>query len=130
MGITVYGCEHGETVLFRQLASRLGVTVSVTDAPVSEANLELASGNRCISVGHKTQVSNSILLALRQAGVRYISTRSVGCNHIDVRWAESVGISVENVAYSPDSVADYTLMLMLMAVRNAKSTLSRVEVHD
>src|SRR6185437_13737538 len=87
-------------------------------------------GNRCISVGHKTQVSNSILLALRQAGVRYISTRSVGCNHIDVRWAESVGISVENVAYSPDSVADYTLMLMLMAVRNAKSTLSRVEVHD
>ncbi len=66
-----------------------------------------------------------MLLALRQAGVRYISTRSVGYNHIDVEYAESVGISVENVAYSPDSVADYTLMLMLMAVRNAKSTISR-----
>ena len=35
-------------------------------------------------------------------------------------YAESVGISVETVAYSPDSVADYTLMLMLMAVRHAK----------
>jgi D-specific alpha-keto acid dehydrogenase len=41
-----------------------------------------------------------------------------------------VGISVENVAYSPDSVADYTLMLMLMAVRNAKSTISRAQGHD
>ena len=51
----------------------------------------------------------------------YVSTRSIGCNHIDVQYAESVGISVENVAYSPDSVADYTLMLMLMAVRHAKS---------
>ena len=51
----------------------------------------------------------------------YISTRSIGDDHIDVDYAESVGISVENVAYSPDSVADYTLMLMLMAVRDAKS---------
>ncbi len=36
----------------------------------------------------------------------------------------------QNVAYSPDSVADYTLMLMLMAVRNAKSMLRRVDLHD
>ena len=47
-----------------------------------------------------------------------------------MRCAQSAGIVVENVAYSPDSVADYTLMLMLMVVRNAKSTISRVQVHD
>jgi D-specific alpha-keto acid dehydrogenase len=47
-----------------------------------------------------------------------------------MKFAESVGISVENVAYSPDSVADYTLMLMLMAVRGAASTISRAQVHD
>ena len=57
--------------------------------------------------------------------MRYVSTRSVGYNHIDMRCAESADICVENVAYSPDSVADYTLMLMLMVVRNAKSTISR-----
>lgn len=60
----------------------------------------------------------------------YISTRSIGYNHIDVEYAESVGISVGNVAYSPDSVADYTLMLMLMTVRNAKSIIRSVDVHD
>ena len=41
-----------------------------------------------------------------------------------------VGLTVETVAYSPDSVADYTLMLMLMAVRHAKSTFKRADVHD
>jgi D-specific alpha-keto acid dehydrogenase len=71
-----------------------------------------------------------MLLALSKAGVAYISTRSVGCNHIDCDYAESVGIVVETVAYSPDSVADYTLMLMLMALRDAKTVIRRADVHD
>jgi D-specific alpha-keto acid dehydrogenase len=130
MGITIYGCEQDEAALFREMAPALGVVPTITEAAVSEGNIGLALGNRCISIGHKTQVTNSTLLALSEAGVRYISTRSVGYNHIDVNYAESVGISVETVAYSPDSVADYTLMLMLMAVRHAKSVIRRTDVHD
>jgi D-specific alpha-keto acid dehydrogenase len=130
MGITIYGCGQDEAALFREMAPGLGVVPTITEAAVSEGNIGLALGNRCISIGHKTQVTNATLLALSEAGVTYISTRSVGYNHIDVNYAESVGISVETVAYSPDSVADYTLMLMLMAVRHAKSVIRRTEVHD
>ncbi|GAA4525501.1 D-lactate dehydrogenase VanH [Amycolatopsis samaneae] len=130
MGITVYSCEQDEEVLFREMAPRFGIVPTITDAAVSAANVELASGNRCVSVGHKTHIPNPTLLALSQAGVRYISTRSIGYNHLDVDYAESVGIAVGNVAYSPDSVADYTLMLMLMMVRNAKSIISRADAHD
>src|SRR4030081_411584 len=130
MGITIYGCGQDEAVMFREMAPRFGVKPTITEAAVSEANTELAFGNRCISVGHKTQVTNPTLLALRRAGVEYISTRSIGYNHINVKYAESVGVAVGNVAYSPDSVADYTLMLMLMAVRNAKSIVLRADAHD
>ncbi|GAA1341774.1 D-isomer specific 2-hydroxyacid dehydrogenase family protein [Streptomyces sanglieri] len=103
---------------------------TITKEAVSEANIDLAVGNRCISIGHKTHVTRATLSALSRAGVEYLSTRSVGCNHIDVSYADSVGISVGNVAYSPDSVADYTLMLMLMAVRHAKATVRRTDAHD
>jgi D-specific alpha-keto acid dehydrogenase len=130
MGITIYGCGLDEAVLFRETAPRFGVMPTITEAAVSEANIELAFGSRCISVGHKTQITNSTLFALGQAGVEYISTRSIGYNHINVNYAKSVGITVGNVAYSPDSVADYTLMLMLMAVRNAKSIIRRADIHD
>jgi D-specific alpha-keto acid dehydrogenase len=130
MGITVYGCGQDEAVLFRATAPRFGVLPTITAAAVSEANIELAFGNRCISVGHKNQVTEPILRALGRAGVEYISTRSIGYNHIDVEYAESVGVTVGNVAYSPDSVADYTLMLMLMAVRNAKSIVRSADAHD
>ncbi|GIF16309.1 D-lactate dehydrogenase VanH [Actinoplanes teichomyceticus] len=129
-GITIYGCGPDEAALFRELAPRFGVLPIITEAAVSEANVNLASGNRCISVGHKTQITNGTLLALSRSGVKYISTRSIGYNHIDVAYAQSVGISVGNVAYSPDSVADYTLMLMLMAVRHMKAMIRRADVHD
>ncbi|GAB2724833.1 D-isomer specific 2-hydroxyacid dehydrogenase family protein [Nocardia thraciensis] len=129
-GLTIYGCAADESVLFRKLAPRFGVLPTLTAAPVSESNVGLARGNRCISVGHKTRVTNDTLLALRRNGVEYISTRSIGYNHIDVEYARSIGISVGNVNYSPDSVADYTLMLMLMVVRNAKSVFRRAASHD
>jgi D-specific alpha-keto acid dehydrogenase len=129
-GITVYGCGPDEEILFREQAPRFGVIPTITEEAVSEENIELAFGNRCISVGHKTRIADPTLLALSRVGVRYISTRSIGYNHIDVEYAARVGISVENVAYSPDSVADYTLMLMLMSVRHAKATIHRVSSHD
>jgi len=129
-GITVYGCGPDEAAVFREIAPRFGVMPTITEAALSESNVEWVRGNRCISVGHKTRVTNSTLLALSLAGVAYVSTRSIGYDHIDVDYAESVGISVANVAYSPDSVADYTLMLMLMAVRNAKSVIRRTDTHD
>lgn len=129
-GITVYGCDPDEAVLFREAAARLGATPTIIAAPVSAANAGLASGSRCVSVGHKAQIPNPALLALSRAGVAYISTRSVGFNHLDVAYAASLGVRVENVAYSPDSVADYTLMLMLMAVRHAKAVVRGAEVHD
>ncbi|MEU0314868.1 D-isomer specific 2-hydroxyacid dehydrogenase family protein [Nocardioides sp. NPDC006273] len=117
-------------MLFESLAPVLGVSLTTTLEEVAADNAELARGNRCVSVSHKTPISNETLLALKRAGVRYVSTRSVGFNHVDVDFAASIGMTVGNVAYSPDSVADYTLMLMLMSLRGAKSTIRRSDAHD
>lgn len=108
LGLTIYGCERDEAALFDELAPRFGVVPTITEAAVCEGNVGLARGNRCVSVGHKTAVTNGTLLALSEAGVAYVSTRSVGHNHIDMSYAASVGITVETVAYSPDSVAGVT----------------------
>ncbi|MDR1530612.1 MAG: D-lactate dehydrogenase VanH [Clostridiales bacterium] len=130
IGITVYGCEQDEAEAFRALSPRFGVIPAITSAAVSEANALSGPRNQCISVSHKSEVSEPIILALKNAGVKYISTRSVGCNHIDTAAAAKMGVAVGNVAYPPDSVADYTIMLMLMAIRNAKSIVRSVERRD
>jgi D-specific alpha-keto acid dehydrogenase len=64
IGITICGCGQDEAALFREMAPRLGVVPTITEAAVSEGNIGLALGNRRISIGHKTQVTNSTLVAL------------------------------------------------------------------
>lgn len=130
IGITVFGCEPDEAHAFRTLSPDFAVLPTLISEAISADNAKLAAGNRYVSVGHKSEVSESTIRALKTVGVKYISTRSIGCNHIDTAAAQRMGIAVGTVAYSPDSVADYALMLMLMAIRGAKPTMQAVEKQD
>ncbi len=130
VGVTVFGCAPDEAAAFRELAPRFGIALTITEAPPTEATARLAAGGRCVSVSHKTRVPNAVLAALAGAGVRYLSTRSAGTDHIDVDVAAGLGIEVAGVSYSPDSVADHTLMLILMALRNARAQVIRTEAQD
>jgi D-specific alpha-keto acid dehydrogenase len=130
LGITVYGCEPDEADLFHEWSPRFGVVPTITGDAVSEAGVISVPGNRCISVGHKSEISRATLRALAEVGVEYVSARSIGLDHIDMRAAEDLGITVENVVYAPDGVADYTLMLILMAIRNAREIVTSADRHD
>jgi D-specific alpha-keto acid dehydrogenase len=130
VGLAVYGCEPDEAELFRGLGPRFGVRPTTTSDALSEANAMAVRGNRCVSVGHKSEIGARVLHALKDTGVDYISTRSIGLNHIDLDAAARVGITVENVTYAPDGVADFTVMLMLMAIRNAKATVTSANNYD
>lgn len=97
----------------------------LTKTPVSKENAFLAAGSECISVGHKTKVTKETLEELQKMGVRYLSTRSIGYNHIDTQAAKRLGVTIGNVAYSPEGVAEYTIMLMLMLLRKMPDILNR-----
>uniref|UniRef100_UPI001AD91F41 NAD(P)-dependent oxidoreductase n=1 Tax=Listeria valentina TaxID=2705293 RepID=UPI001AD91F41 len=64
------------------------------------------------------KVSTLLGYMQKELGVKHVSTRSLGTNHIDIAYAEHVGIQVESIFYSPESIADFTLALLLMMVRN------------
>lgn len=130
LGLTVYGCDRDEADLFNELCPRFGVVPSLTSEALSEANAISLPRNHCISVSHKFEISARLLRALKEAGVEYISTRSIGADHIDLHVADELGITVENVVYAPDGVADYTLMLILMAIRNVTEIVRAAEKHD
>ena len=127
MDITVFGCEPDEMEVFQKISYELGVTATLIKDSISESNAGLADGCYCVSVSHKAELSEPILLALKNAGVKYISTRSIGFNHIDIQAAGLLGMVVGTVEYSPGSVADYTVMLMLMLMRGTKSILRETQ---
>ncbi len=128
--LIVYGCTEAEAKVFKEVAMQFEVTVVLITEDISEDNACMFPGCSCISVGHKAKVSKPMIAMLKKAGVRYISTRSVGYDHIDMQAAKNMGIAVDNTTYSPGSVADYTVMLMLMLLRNTKLTLLNAETNN
>lgn len=128
--LTVYSCQSHETAWFLKYAEHYKAELFLNEQPVSAENAALAAGSRCISISHAAPVNALTLDSLFDVGVRYISTRSIGCDHIDMQHAQQIGMCIGNVSYSPDSVADYTLMLILMVSRRIKPVLKRAEVQN
>ncbi|HML47843.1 MAG TPA: NAD(P)-dependent oxidoreductase, partial [Clostridia bacterium] len=128
--ISVFGCEKDERQLFERYAAHYGVEICCVHDPLRHENACGIPPESAISVNHKAPVDARLIRALQGRGVKYLSSRSVGLDHIDGDAAKMAGILVESVAYSPESVAEYTIMLMLMALRNAGSILRRARSCD
>lgn len=109
----------------KQYAFEYGFT---SDYPSME-NVQLAKGYEAISIITNPMYPD-ILDAFHNVGVKYISTRSIGYEHIDVGCAHSLGMRVAHVVYSPNSVANYAIMLILMACRNMPWIMKKADCQD
>ena len=129
MKILAYSHRTDETEYFKEFSKKYQVEVALfEDAPTIE-NADLAKGFECISI-ITTMISAELVEKFHEIGVKFISTRTIGYDHIDIKKAKELGIHVGNVTYSPSSVADYTVMMILMATRKMKAIMERSNVQD
>lgn len=134
MRLFVFGCRpYDEDEIFHRLALEYHVEISHTPAQLTMDNLgyyiPMLRGHKAVSVV-ATPINREMLEAMHEAGVRLLSTRTIGYDHIEIAAAKALGITVCNAGYDPDAVADYAVMLMLMALRNEKRILQRANLHD
>lgn len=130
MRIFVYGYRpYDEAEAFLVYGGKHQVEIGWTTEPPGIGNATLARGYDAISIV-STPMPGELIEAFRDAGIKMISTRTVGYDHVDIETAKRVGIHVSNATYSPCCVADYTVMLILMALRKMKRIMQRAELHD
>ncbi len=121
--------DFDEAPYFEKFGRQYGAEiVPIRETPTPE-NATLAEGCEGVSV-ITTPITEDIIQIWKAAGVKHISTRTIGYDHVDVEAAEKYGMAVSNVTYSTGSVADYTVMLILMALRKMKSIIKRAEGMD
>jgi D-lactate dehydrogenase len=77
-----------------------------------------------------TVIDKAMIDKWKSLGVKCIATRTIGYDHIDSEYARSVGMGVVNISYSPASVADYTVMMMLMGCRKIRYIMQRADIQD
>lgn len=121
--------EFDEGIYFKQITKSCGVIAEYTaQTPVLD-NAQLVKGYECVNV-ITTKIDRPLLEKFKEYGVRYLTTRTIGYDHIDVPAAKELGIRVSNITYTPDTVAEYTVMLMLMAKRKMKRIMERAVIQD
>ena len=130
MKIAVYNYrEFDEGNFFEEFSKKYDLEIIKCYEKPSLENVNLAKGCYGISV-ITTPITRDIIKAWANLGIKHISTRTIGYDHIDIEAAIEFGIEVSNVTYSTASVANYTIMIMLMALRKMKMILKRAEGFD
>lgn len=130
MKVTVYNCRSfDEKELFEKYGKELGIElVLCPDAPDKE-NAVLAKESECIDI-ITSKMPAELLKVFAGYGVKYVTTRTIGYDHIDVKAARELGMTVANAPYGPCGVADYTVMLILMTIRKMKRIIERTNIQD
>jgi len=88
--------------------------IQFLNAELSIKTAPLSVGFDAVSLFVSDDASAPVLEILHKNGVRFIALRSAGYNNVDLDKAKELGIRVARVpAYSPFSVAEHTIALML-----------------
>ncbi|WP_409969001.1 NAD(P)-dependent oxidoreductase [Bengtsoniella intestinalis] len=130
MRMAVYSAREDEEPFFHHFAPEYGMEIVMIPTDPTPETLEAAAGCDCVSIVTKTHITPPMLDAYKAMGVRFLSTRTVGFEHIDVDYAEKIGMGVGNVGYTPYSVAEYAVMMMMMAMRHMKTMTVRAMGQD
>lgn len=130
MRIYAYEVREDERAAFEREAARCQAEVVMTKELPSPEQVPKAEGFDGISILGMARIDRPLLEAYAGAGVRYLSTRTIGYNHIDLEAAKELGIQVCNACYPPNGVADFTVMMLLMCLRHYKQAMWRGQVND
>lgn len=125
MKMMAFNVREDERDFFLKYAKKYGLELEITPLIATEENAAMAKGCDCISTITTGKVTEDILKIWKACGVHTVSTRSIGFDHIDLDAAKRLNITISNVSYSSASVADYAVMMLLMACRKMNLVMKR-----
>lgn len=127
MRTAVYSCKPYERPFLEAANVASGHELVFLDTGLCGATASLACGMPAVSIFVGDDASAPVLRALHEGGTRLLALRSAGFNHVDLAEAERLGVSVARVpAYSPYSVAEHAVGLMLTLNRKFHRAYARV----
>lgn len=129
MRIFIYNYKEDESQYFEEYSKKYGVEIGTYEGYPSLENAEMLKGYEGVSI-YVTDMNAEMLQKFHDMGVKYITTRSVGFDHFDMDKARELGLRISTTPYSPNSVANYAIMMILMSCRKARHIIERSQMQD
>lgn len=127
MRIVVFSTRPYDRRFLEEINDQFGHDLTFLETPLTESTVPLAAGHEAVCVFVNDTLDSGVITSLQSLGVRLIALRCAGFNNVDLAAAEQAGIAVARVpAYSPHSVAEHTVGMMLTLIRKYHRTHNRV----
>lgn len=125
--IAFYDTKSYDRIFFEPLAEATGIDLVFHDFRLAAANAASAEGASAVCVFVNDKVDAECLEVMEEMGIKLVALRCAGFNNIDLEAAKRLGIGVVRVpAYSPYSVAEHTVALLLTLNRKIHRSYNRV----
>lgn len=127
MKIAVFSTKPYDRHALEQANREHGHELTFFESRLTPATAALARGFDAICPFVNDDLSEPVIDLLADAGVRLLTLRSAGYNHVDLRAAARRGLTVAHVpAYSPHAVAEHAMGMILTLNRKFHRAYARV----
>lgn len=127
MNIIFFSSKTYDQQFFTTTNNLYQFNIKYLDVSLNKTTTVLAKGYEVVCVFVNDVVDEDIIKELASIGVKLIALRCAGFNNVDLKSANDSGIKVVRVpAYSPYSVAEHTLALILTLNRKTHRAYNRV----
>ncbi|MCI5724781.1 MULTISPECIES: 2-hydroxyacid dehydrogenase [Fusobacterium] len=132
MKILFYGVREVEVPLFNELNKKFNHEIElIPDYLNSKETAEKAKGFECVVLRGNCFANKEVLDMYKSYGVKYLFTRTVGTNHIDVKYAKELGFKLAYVPfYSPNAIAELAVSMAMSLLRALPHTAVKFENRD
>ena len=130
MRVVAYSIKSFEKELLAKANQRKHDITLISNSLSLETAL-YAEGKDAVIVFTNDDLSAPVVNKLADLGIKYIATRSVGTDHIDLQAAEKRNILVSNIPrYSPEAIAEFAVTLALALSRKLIPTVDQSRKFD
>ncbi|TFU62641.1 lactate dehydrogenase [Jeotgalicoccus nanhaiensis] len=130
MKIICYGVRPNEVEYFKHL-NKYNYDLTLIEDLLTDENIQTAQGHDAVLLRANCSAHADNLKYMKDCGIDYVFTRTVGFSHIDLEAAKALDIKVAHVPrYSPNAIAELSVTLAMNLLRNVPFTLERTSRHD
>lgn len=128
---TLVFCTTQEDQYLYEKYNTAGLRIDFTNEVLKEDNVFLTEGYDAIVIQTRCIIDAKMAKALKDKKVSFVLTRSAGYDHMDLKAIKENGLRAANVSlYSPNAIAEYVCMVIMMLLRKATKQLKKIENGD
>ncbi|MBY5920474.1 2-hydroxyacid dehydrogenase [Ferrimonas balearica] len=129
--VAVFSSKPYDKHFLDQANDGQGMQLEYFENRLRKSTMRLAEGYDAVSCFVNDIVDRTVLEHLVSNGIRMIALRCAGFNNVDLEAAKALGVQVARVpGYSPESVAEHTVAMILSLNRRLTKAYNRVKEHN